>query len=608
MGIFGKLLGKGKNAAQTDPREDPNLMQFYDEYGREIYFTREQWRKDILPGNLKSNWNDADALSGLVVSALNDGFAADVLAAGEQLYRLDNGSDRGTCIYAIVLMQNNRLQEAEKLLQDYLKTHGDDGVLLTNLAKVYDAQGQHAEAEATLWRALELDPNQENGFGWYDAIHRERGGDAAALEAQRRVAALPGSWRAQLWLARAALVDGNMAQAVEYYQQCLSRTPQPVPTDVLMQISGDLGNNGRLAEIIQLVKPHFDPLVHGLTVGNNLIKAHIDLHQIDAAQQILEQLHIQKRPDWKEYLNFWDTEIAKARIEPPTPLPDRPLEMELMVIEGPVWLPQSSQFTALFGEKPQSLPVVSFLGSSAEVANAPEQAERQLADAPGRLSRSLPLFLAERVELGMLARSATFFPTIAGEGGGFILAGAAWDDEQALSFVKNSGPSDYVVLTHLQCTSAPWTVQVRVLRTADGVCIGELSTACPPTDPGPAALLLTQELARCLHARTPLQPIPFPARYQAPAEYLGDYLLRLEQLLAVRNAASRPPSFSSLHGEREIIDGNLQLCLAYPENVTVRVLLLQTLAYMKKVKPEVVEEFRERVEKLEREYALAELV
>jgi hypothetical protein len=61
---------------------------------------------------------------------------------------------------------------------------------------------------------------------------------------------------------------------------------------------------------------------------------------------------------------------------------------------------------------------------------------------------------------------------------------------------------------------------------------------------------------------------------------------------------------SSLHGEREIIDGNLQLCLAYPHNATVRVLLLQTLDYMKKVRPEVVEEFRGKVEKLQREYGV----
>jgi hypothetical protein len=90
MGIFGKIFGKGKDAAAAvDPRQDPNLMQFFDEYGREIFFTREQWRKDILPGNIKNAWNDADALSGLIVSALNDGFAAEVLAAGEQLYRLE---------------------------------------------------------------------------------------------------------------------------------------------------------------------------------------------------------------------------------------------------------------------------------------------------------------------------------------------------------------------------------------------------------------------------------------------------------------------------------------------------------------------------------------
>ena len=51
-----------------------------------------------------------------------------------------------------------------------------------------------------------------------------------------------------------------------------------------MQISGDLGNAAHLPELLQLVEPHFVAEVHGLPVGNNLIKAHLDLGQLDAAR------------------------------------------------------------------------------------------------------------------------------------------------------------------------------------------------------------------------------------------------------------------------------------------------------------------------------------
>ncbi len=85
--------------------------------------------------------------------------------------------------------------------------------------------------------------------------------------------------------------------------------------------------------------------------------------------------------------------------------------------------------------------------------------------------------------------------------------------------------------------------------------------------------------------------------YQVPAEVnFGHYLVRLEQLLAVRCAAMEGISSGTfLSGEREILDSNLGLNLACPEKVIAQVLLLQTRLKMKKVRSEVVAEFQERV-------------
>jgi hypothetical protein len=38
---------------------------------------------------------------------------------------------RGACIYGIVLMKNNRLDEAENILRSYIQQHGEEGYLLT---------------------------------------------------------------------------------------------------------------------------------------------------------------------------------------------------------------------------------------------------------------------------------------------------------------------------------------------------------------------------------------------------------------------------------------------------------------------------------------------
>ncbi len=88
--------------------------------------------------------------------------------------------------------------------------------------------------------------------------------------------------------------------------------------------------------------------------------------------------------------------------------------------------------------------------------------------------------------------------------------------------------------------------------------------------------------------------------------YIPDYLLRLEQLLAVRCATMNGVSREFLHAEREIIDGNLQLCLIFPSNIATRILLVQTLLNMNKTKPEVVREFIEKVVMLQKDKPLAE--
>ena len=48
--------------------------------------------------------------------------------------------------------------------------HGEDGTILTNLAKVFDKSNNKTLSEETLWHALEVDPSQDNGLGWYAAI------------------------------------------------------------------------------------------------------------------------------------------------------------------------------------------------------------------------------------------------------------------------------------------------------------------------------------------------------------------------------------------------------------------------------------------------------
>ncbi len=106
-------------------------------------------------------------------------------------------------------------------------TAGSSWVRLT-----VDATMPEGRADDTMWRALELELNLDNGLAWYLATRQERGGEVGRMEALRRVAALPGSWRAQLWLGRAALEAGDLEGAVTLYRQILARMGEAVPSHV----------------------------------------------------------------------------------------------------------------------------------------------------------------------------------------------------------------------------------------------------------------------------------------------------------------------------------------------------------------------------------------
>ena len=628
MSFFDKLFGKKPSPApapvpapetETPDQEAPHapsadeeagkpqVIKIFDNYGRELTIPRNEWRDKVLMSNLQEAWNDPDKLGPMIVQALRDQFFAEVVGAAEQVHRIDPNPARGAVLLGLVYQKNERLKDAEDVLNDCLQKHGDNGVIFTNLAKIYGQQGQEERAEEALWRGLQVDPNQDNGLAMYEHIFREKGGESASLEASRRIASLPGSWRAQLTLARSALKAGDLEKAQALHQECLARCGRPVPPDVLMQISGDLGLQGHLMELVQVTEPLFDPAFHGLPVGNNLFRAYLDLGQLDQARELVDQLYAQQRPDWKESLAAWDTQIAQAGVELSPPDPQKQIRIAILAIDGPVWLNLAAPGAELFEAKEDYSLRIAFLGSSGETQDPAEQVERQLADAPGRLSRMIPLYLAEQVHLGTDERAQALVPWIAEkDAAGFVFSGHRWETETAVQIAtQGEVKNDYLVISHLVATDPAWTVELRVVRTIDGTQLGTLSASFPPDSPQDVLPGLSRQLLELLESQAEVELKSFPAAYQIPADTTFPlYLLRLEQLLAIRCAATDGTPAGFLNGEREIVDGTLQLCLSHPESATLRLLLAQTLLSMRKVRPDIMPEFKDRVQLLQVEKPL----
>src|SRR5690606_33131232 len=111
---------------------------------------------------------------------------------------------------------------------------------------------------------------------------------------------------------------------------------------------------------------------------------------------------------------------------------------------------------------------ISFLGSSAEIATNSKRIEWQFSNSAGRLSRAVPLYLAEQVKFSSGACAQILAPWMAQEAAGFALISHPWPDDAAIGYsLAAKQKCDYVITTHLKAQGEPWILELRVLRSHD---------------------------------------------------------------------------------------------------------------------------------------------
>ncbi len=69
-------------------------------------------------------------------------------------------------VLGIVLLQLKDHAGARDVLERAIARHGENPYLLANLARAYAAAGDDERAQALIWRALELEPNEETSLNW----------------------------------------------------------------------------------------------------------------------------------------------------------------------------------------------------------------------------------------------------------------------------------------------------------------------------------------------------------------------------------------------------------------------------------------------------------
>ena len=545
---------KQKTAKSVDEKQADNqskLITVYDKLGREIKLTREQWRDSVLIGHLEKNWDDADALYSAILTAVQDGFESAVLDAAKRLYEIDPNKERGGCMYAIVLMKNSMLSEAESALKDALTEIGDSGVLMTNLAKVYHEQGKLELSEHTLFEGLEFDPNQDNGLDWYLAIQKERGGQAGYFDALKTISDFPNAWRALVWLGREYLESNQKALAIAGYKKALGMQ-SVVDSYVLQQISGDLGKNGYIEDIIDFVLPRFDLQVHGLTVGNNLIKALIELKRAPEAKSIVEALYAQNRPDWKAGLDYWDQQLDNELKHFGEVKEETVTEVVNMGLPRPAWMVGLELDESIFPKKSEDTFKVVTLSASCERDEVFDKPRVTKTDTEGTLSRGLPLTICDSLNIKTDAKALMVVPYV--KNGGLVFFAKDHKDEDAAS-IMNATDGDLVILPHLIAKGDTWTMRLRLFEKQDTKLVATMTASFSPDNPAAKLQGLVIKVHDFIRRNYQLKEQSSNAALdQIPAKVYAHYVDANSSCLAILNASESEKGMDSLYGVRHIYD------------------------------------------------------
>jgi tetratricopeptide (TPR) repeat protein len=591
---FLKNLFKKKNKHLSNRSQEcisikSEMIKVHDEYGREIMVSKQDWLNNVLLGNIEKNYNNPDELYNLLLAALNDGFAEHIVKASKILHDRDPNKERGACLYAIVLMKNGKLTESEKVLDDAINEIGDSTVLLTNLAKVYDLKGDAETALETLWKSLSKDPNQDNGLNWYASIFAEKNGEQGYITAMQKVSDIKDAWRPYLWLARKSLEIGDKEKALAQYQLVLQRNSNP-DAQVLQQISGDLGLKGFLKEAIQIVAPIFKVNIHGFIVGNNLIKAYIEIGERKAAKDLLEELFSMNRPDWREGLTYWENEIDNLR-EGMGPVEDPNIQIGMLAIESPVWLGKMTETEAIYTKKNSSVKILT-TAASCSLKEQQDQIIKQKANLEGIISRGFSQTFCDVVNLKTDAQATQLLPVV--EGSGFAFMGYRYEDDWVRKMTEMS-PCDFVILPHLYADKTNWELEVRVF---DGKEHFLIATHCKSFSISDSSGSLHELMSLVMSSIGLECDATASSMMQMRPEEFAFYIDGNESCLALTLATQFNDGGKNLYGERSIFDKLLDFALRFPKDELFKFMLISSLAKNKAYGSVIYIEYKERVEKL----------
>jgi hypothetical protein len=330
------------------------------------------------------------------------------------------------------------------------------------------------------------------------------------------------------------------------------------------------------------------------------------LGRLEEAQEVVDRLFAQRVDSWHRDLDRWEHKIAARRTAAEPAFDSRSIQVAAMRFEGPVWMNPSSRAWSLFpGHRPDD-PWIGFVGSSVRIPHEEEMVGRPtLTDGAGRLSRSLPLLLAEQVHMTTRARAKALLPLILPSYAHFVSI-EAYSEEGACRTAASSGPFSYLVVSHIDVCKEPWTMQLRLVRTSDEQCVAGWECPFDRRSSAEALRTVVKETLSVVCTELELERLSGESAYELPqGQELARYSVELEQLATARAhmPEAAEDSFSGKHGA---LDWAFGLCTKCPENVPVRLIAAELLRAFAQRTPALRAEYGPKLRCLHAEFPLRE--
>lgn len=298
--------------------------------------------------------------------------------------------------------------------------------------------------------------------------------EPVAAPAPTPAAAVSGNVMPRLVAARERIEAKDLPGALAIYEEILATAGDRA--DVLVTISADLGVNGHLREIVELVAPRYDAEKHGPATGLNLLQAYLALRNAEAAQHVLDILFGLGRPELEERLYGFSNAIAELINSGLAPLSDgtapqpgaaapEPARVNIVSISKPIWFYGLENLDGVLPPKSSKARRIAFAQLATpgltDAAARAQQPEDELA----RLSRALPLWLTELFYFSPHYTPWTAVGVMSAPGtpGHYAIFPAEWTADNLRQLVDSvEGGLDYVFTGAIRQQAGDWELTLRL--------------------------------------------------------------------------------------------------------------------------------------------------